>query len=150
MFAVGPSQNYTLETVEVPLAVYEGADSMAVRIYTDADGVPGTELGNVQVTGITATPTLFSADFSAQAISLAAGTSYWVVGDASQDTSLFWYWNETGQLGGAYRTDGPWVHETLGATPGVRVSGAAVPEMTSRTLVAIALFGLAALRGEIR
>jgi hypothetical protein len=83
MFTVSPSQNYTLDAIELPLSLYEGADSMAVRIYSDAGGLPGAELGNVQVTGITATPTLFTADFSAQAIGLAAGTSYWVAGDAA-------------------------------------------------------------------
>lgn len=146
MFGVNPNQNYTLDTVELPLSLYEGANSIAVRIYSDASGVPGTELGNVQLTGITATPTLFTADFIAQSISLTAGTSYWVVGDAAQDTTQFWYWNETGQLGGAYRTAGPWIHEDLGATPGIRVSGTAVPEMTSLTVVATAFFGLFALR----
>jgi hypothetical protein len=149
MFVVSLGQNYTLETIEVPLALYEGADSMAVRVYSDAGGVPGSELGSVLVTGITPTPTLFAADFSAQAISLTAGTSYWVVGDAAQDTSVFWYWNETGQLGGAYRTNGPWIHENLGATPGVRVSGAAVPETSSLMLVAIAFFGLFGRRRAI-
>ena len=148
-FAVNPSQTYTLDTIEVPLATFEGTNSIALRVYGDGGGVPGTELGNVQLTGIPATATLLTADFSAQSIILTAGATYWVVGDAAQDTALLWHWNESGQLGGAYRTTGPWISEALGTTPALRVNGTTVPEMASSALVTIAFLISLAVRRRI-
>jgi hypothetical protein len=149
MFTVNQPQGFILDTVDVPLAYLEGTNSIALRIYNDDGGVPGTELGNVEVTGIPITATLLTANFRAQSISLMVGASYWVVGDAAQDTALLWHWNESGQLGGAYRTTGPWIREALGSTPALRVNGTAVPEMASFTLVTIAVFISLAVRRQI-
>ena len=47
-FTVNLGQSYRLSTAEVPLALREGADSIAIRLYSDNGGVPATELGSIE------------------------------------------------------------------------------------------------------
>jgi hypothetical protein len=146
-FTVNQAQSYTLDTVEVPLVYLEGENSIAIRIYSDVGGLPGAELGSTQLSGIPASAALLTADFHAQLISLMAGASYWLVGDAAQDTTVLWHFNDLGQLGIADRTTGPWIRLIgIQTTPALRVNGTAVPEIASPALAAFALVSLLRVR----
>jgi hypothetical protein len=146
-FTVNQAQSYTLDTVEVPLDYWEGANSIAIRLYADNGGLPGTELGSMNLSGIPVAVTLLTADFHAQSITLLPGASYWLAADTAQDAVVRWHFNDVGQLGIAYRTTGPWISQ-LGAetTPAVRINGTAVPEIMSLRLAAVALLIILGVR----
>jgi hypothetical protein len=140
-FTVNPAQSYTLDSIEVPIALREGASSIAIRLYADNEGLPGAELGSVDLGAIPVTATLLTADFHAQSIALLPGPSYWLAADAAQDTFVLWQFNDVGQLDIAYRTTGPWISQIgVQTTPALRINGTAVPEITSLTPAAIAVF----------
>jgi hypothetical protein len=146
-FTVNQAQGYTLDTVEVPLALWEGANSIAIRLYADNGGLPGIELGSRDLGAIPSAATLLTADFHTQSITLLPGASYWLAADTGQDTVVHWHFNEIGQLGIAYRTAGPWISQMgVQTTPALRINGTAVPEITTLRIAVVAIFILLGVR----
>jgi hypothetical protein len=125
-------QNYTLDSLELPLRLISGPSVADVFLTTDSGGLPGSILESFHVTGVLtdAATVLVTIDSTNHPL-LNAGTQYWIVAAGGPSTFASWSQNELGETGP--NVSGP----TLGSlvadsNANVReallVSGTAVPE----------------------
>ncbi len=124
-FSFPGTQSYSLASVELALALQEGANAVDVWLMTDAGGQPGTILESFSFIGVMKpfdgmlVPPLVG--YSTSHPILEPDTYYWLIASAPDDTatSAAWYFNSADMVG-AHATrqlDGPWclVDDTLGA-----------------------------------
>jgi len=122
-----PAANFTLTALQLALSCWGTcANSYTVELTNDASGVPGASIlfSSVQLgTALAAPSTTSLVTIATTAVSLVAGTSYWVVvlPDAAGTDEIQWNWNTTGDpsnLATAFAGGGAgdtWF--TLGGTP---------------------------------
>ena len=143
--------NYSITEIDIALAHESGTNGATVSFWSDSGGIPGTELGSWSVSGQGAfgTAEALTKITGISGISVAAGQAYFVqIAPADDTTTDVWNSNNQGVIGPYYLADknGPhdWGTKTLGAFA-VLGSPVAVPEPTSLTLLAGALFGFGVL-----
>jgi len=83
---------------QVALALVTGPGSVVVFLQADSNGLPGSVLEQINVTGLTVAPTVFSAT-SVSRPQLQAGTPYWLTVVAGGAGVLAgWNWNSIGDI----------------------------------------------------
>jgi hypothetical protein len=101
--AFTPTVDFTL--TEAQVVINDGSvgssdgNSFDVTIWSDSNGLPGSEIGNVGGTGISppAPPSILSVSESSTPFTLLAGTQYWVVlEEISVDCCGFVVWERGG------------------------------------------------------
>lgn len=93
-----PSTNVTVQGLQLALGYVEGADEMAVAIFTDANGLPGKPIKFWNVTNIPSFGTCCSLVTvrDPSGVALTAGTQYWVVvGWDSLSETIYGVWDYT-------------------------------------------------------
>jgi hypothetical protein len=145
--------SFVLDSVEMPLRWYENdydQEPLVVRIFADSAGLPGTELASVPLNQFPpAEPALVTVDFSPAALTLNAGTTYWLIGDTSGNSWFGWMHNITGDLGRFYTNNSNnWLAENFGDAPAFRINGTptGIPEPGALVLAGLALLSLASFR----
>jgi hypothetical protein len=153
------TQSYTFDSIDVAalLSFFNTSNQFTVSLARDSgSNLPGATLEVFSFTGITDSPTVYSAS-SILHPQLTANEKYWVVMSSDDLLSIYLEWLDTDQsLDGeiAYKnglfTD--WVsgYADCGSVPALEVRGtaAAVPEPASMLLLALGLAGLAGTRGR--
>lgn len=138
-----PAQSYSLTSIETALYWETGDKNFDISLYTDSGGAPGTALSTF--TQLAAAPLgqtiLYTSSYSG--ITLNAGTTYWVVINATSPTTSdggFWLSSSPTDTGYSTFSEGSW-NTSNSASPVIRVSGAltaAAPEPASLALLCLA------------
>jgi hypothetical protein len=119
-----PAATETFSGAQVALTLFSGPGSVTVYLQADSNGLPGTVLEQINVTGLTGVPTIFSAK-SVRRPQLQSGTPYWLTVVAGGPGVLAgWNWNSIGDssTGSNFATTqggspaGPWGLFFSGAT----------------------------------
>jgi PEP-CTERM motif len=144
----------TLSQIKLALEFVAGANAGTVTLRSDSGGAPGAVLESWSVSSLPVddgahhTPITLTDSLS---LSLAAGTSYWVVASTSTNSTLTWQWSNTATGNLATSFDGGATFST-----GVDTQSAfAVSELQSNTAttpepstLALLTIGTAALAGN--
>ena len=170
-----PNATVTLDSIDVAMGLVSGHNNQTfvVEAADGPSGGPGVALDLMKVSGQAAqlaggVSSIITADSNFHPL-LAAGTTYWLVAEASGDTQAAWGHNDQGFTGRAFsqqqNASVPSVGETVGAfringTPdsGAPILGppsaegglSAVPEPSAILSLALGLSGLAAAAGSRR
>ena len=147
-FSFVPTETATLTDVSLGLYQISGTSPTNVYIESNLSGEPGSILDTLTQVG-SVTPTSSLVDFTCSSCSqLQAGTTYWIVGQQSDSSSLAgwnlsnsdigtWYYNFAGSATGPWTaTDNPIsAFEVDGTSP--------VPEPSTVVLLGTGILGLA-------
>lgn len=99
--AFTPTTTKTLAAIQVGVGYVEGTNAIAVSLFSDAGGLPGTSLASLNVANL---PTFGSCCALATAsssggVTLTAGTQYWVVVSTPvKNTYAAWNFNTTDEV----------------------------------------------------
>ena len=162
-----PDATVTLDSIDVAMGLVSGHNNQTfvVEAADGPSGGPGVALDLIKVTGQAVqlaggVTSIISADSTFHPL-LVAGSTYWLVAEASGDTQAAWGHNDQGYTGMSYSqrqsVSVPSFGETVGAfringTPDSGVLGApsaegslsAVPEPSAMVSLALGLSGLVA------
>ena len=149
-FQVSGTSNIAFGSAELALEHHTGTNPLSVLLEADNNGVPGLTIETLQASTIPTGPSLVTVTSSINPV-LNAGTNYWLVAVATNDTYLSWMANSQAQTSHlAYRTDdgsGPsgWSTPSGIADPAFAINSVVVPAPPSLGLLGI---GLATFAGN--
>jgi hypothetical protein len=94
-----PAATATFGGAQVALTLVSGTGSVAVFLQADSSGLPGAVIEQMNVSGLTDVPSVFTAT-SVLFPQLQAGTAYWLTVVAGGPGVLAgWNWNSIGDIG---------------------------------------------------
>ena len=155
-----PAATETFTDTQVALTLFSGPGSVAVFMQADSNGLPGPVLEQINVTGLTGVPTVFTATAVLRP-QLQGGSPYWLTVVAGGPGVLAgWNWNSIGDSstgsnfagtqGGS--PAGPWGLNSPGVTRSAfQINGSppiAVPGPSSLAIVSSGLVTLVGFAGS--
>ena len=144
-----PLGAYTLDSVEAAFTWLGGTNAGDIWLMSDSGGLPGVILESFHFDNLptfsTSSTALVTGASTLHPL-LSAGTQYWLVASANDDSFLSLNFNNTNDTGLASRDDAlPWGFDPDATAGAIRVSGtpAAVPEPATIVLFATGTLVLA-------
>lgn len=145
-----PTGNYTFTDAQVAVALSGGPDSIDVFLQADSNGVPGTVIEEIPISGLGPTAAILTAT-SGLFPALTKGTPYWLTLVAGADGVVAgWNLNSIGDVSAAFAfTDagtpvGPWDTGVLQIRGAFEIDGTQlVPEPSTLLLLGWVLMTLA-------
>ena len=153
-FSFSPSFEATLDSIKFAAAYFGGNNALNVVLMPDSGGLPATALETFNFTGLSGSPTLYSASSTLHPV-LSEATTYWIV-LAPQGNGLFG-WYEDDMLSGPLAarrdllaSDPNWqtvsaLHPTYFA-----VNGTPVPIPAAVWLLGSGVVGLVVMRRRVK
>jgi hypothetical protein len=149
-FQVSGSSTVGFGDAELALQYHSGVNSLQILLMTSAGGLPGVALSTMSVSNLSSAASLVTVATST-AVTLSAGTNYWLVAIASTNSSFSWLTNNQGSVGhDAFNVNhgsGPtgWTTSATDTDLAFQIDPAAVPTPRSGVLFGVGLAGISAL-----